>query len=64
MDHRTKENQMTILHLVLKVFLMPGTLVLNRLGVSIEEDCGVMRSFINMCFWGTIGLWVALKYFT
>jgi hypothetical protein len=54
---------MTILHLVLKVFLMPGTLVLNRLGVSIEEDCGVMRSFINMCFWGTIGLWVALKYF-
>ncbi|MBO6919668.1 MAG: hypothetical protein JJ858_14660 [Rhizobiaceae bacterium] len=55
---------MTLLNLVLKVFLMPGTLVLDRLGVSIEEDGGVMRSFINMCFWGTIGLWIALKYLT
>ena len=55
---------MTLLNLVLKVFLMPGTLVLDRLGVSIEEDGGVMRSFINMCFLGTIGLWIALKYLT
>lgn len=55
---------MLIINLLLKLFLMPGTLVLNRLGVSIEEDGGVMRSFVNMCFWGTIGLWIALKYFT
>ena len=44
-------------------FLMPGTFVLNQLGVSIEDDGGILRSFINMCFWGTIGLLLALGLF-
>lgn len=55
---------MFILRAILKVFLLPGTLFLERIGVNIEEDGGVMRSFINMCFWGAISLWIALTFFT
>lgn len=40
----------TVLKTILKGFLLPGTMFLSRIGVSIEEDGGVMRSFINMCF--------------
>ena len=49
--------------LLAKGFFMPGTIVLNRMGVSIEDDGGILRSFINMCFWGTIGLLIALGIF-
>ena len=55
---------MSVLKLILNAFLLPGTLFLKRMGISIEEDGGVMRSFINMCFWGIILLWIALNYFT
>ncbi len=44
-------------------FLFPGTLVLRQLGVSVEDDGGILRSFINMCFWGTIFLLFALSIF-
>ena len=44
-------------------FLLPGTLVLNKMGVSIEDDGGILRSFINMCVWGTICLFIALGIF-
>ncbi|MEW7008766.1 MULTISPECIES: hypothetical protein [unclassified Lentilitoribacter] len=54
---------MSIFKLLLAGFLLPGTLVLKRLGISIEEDGGVMRSFINMCFWGVVFLWIALKFY-
>lgn len=55
---------MRILKLILDGFFLPGTLFLKRMGISIEEDGGVMRSFVNMCFWGVIALWIALKFFT
>lgn len=54
---------MIILKLLLTAFLLPGTFVLKRLGVSIKDDGGVMRSFINMCFWGAFFLWIALKFY-
>ena len=44
-------------------FFMPGTFVLDKMGVSIEDDGGILRSFINMCFWGTLGLLIALGIF-
>ena len=43
---------------------LPGTLVLHFLGVSVEEDSGIVRSFINSSFWGAIALAIALHYLT
>ena len=54
----------SIFQMILKGFLLPGTMFLDRIGVSIEEDGGVMRSFINMCFWGVAVLWIMLTLFT
>jgi FtsH-binding integral membrane protein len=54
----------TVLKTILKGFLLPGTMFLSRIGVSIEEDGGVMRSFINMCFWGIILMWIVLTLYT
>ncbi|MEP3266493.1 MAG: hypothetical protein ABJM86_04590 [Hyphomicrobiales bacterium] len=48
---------------LIKGFLLPGTLVLNWIGITIEEDGGVLRSFINMCFWGVVLVWVVLTFF-
>jgi len=36
------------------IFLFPGTLMLNALGVSVEQDGGILRSFVNMIFWGIV----------
>ncbi len=50
---------MFILEGILKVFLFPGSLVIKKLGITIEEDGGIMRSLINMIFWGILGvIWV------
>ncbi len=53
---------MTIVKLAQHILFLPGTLVLNRLGVSVEEDGGIIRSFINSCFWGAICLGIALQF--
>ena len=45
------------------LFLFPGTVVLNMIGITVEEDGGILRSFINMCFWGLIAAWIALSWF-
>ncbi len=50
---------MFLLEGLLKLFLLPGTIVIKKLGISIEEDGGIMRSLINMIFWGILGvIWV------
>ncbi|MEP3277377.1 MAG: hypothetical protein ABJN26_09625 [Stappiaceae bacterium] len=54
---------MLVARVLLKAFLMPGTVVINHFGISEEEDGGMLRSFVNMCFWGTIFLAIALKIF-
>ncbi|WP_287216619.1 hypothetical protein [Mesorhizobium sp.] len=51
---------MSLLRLLLELFLYPGTLVLQKCGISIEDDGGLFRSFINMLVWGTVTLGVAL----
>ncbi len=55
---------MSVLRALMYVLFLPGTLVLSALGVTVEEDSGILRSFINSCFWGAVVLIVALKYFT
>ncbi|MCY0094370.1 hypothetical protein [Hoeflea ulvae] len=44
------------------LFLLPGDLVRQKLGITVEQDGGLIRAFINMCFWGTVALLVALNY--
>ncbi|PWV99130.1 hypothetical protein DFR52_104422 [Hoeflea marina] len=50
------------MHTLLFVFLFPGDLVRRKLGITVDEDGGLIRSFVNMCFWGTIALWTALTW--
>jgi len=45
---------MRILETAANIFLMPGTIVLNALGITIDEDGGIFRSMVNMLFWGTV----------
>ncbi|MFD2205451.1 hypothetical protein [Kiloniella antarctica] len=45
---------MTLLHWLEVGFLYPGDIIVKKLGVTIEEDGGILRSFINMCVWGII----------
>ena len=52
---------MWIVKALAALFLMPGTMVINMIGISVEEDGGILRSFINMCFWGVIVTWIALS---
>lgn len=53
---------MKLLGLLTTLLFLPGTLVLNHLRISVDEDGGIIRSFINSSFWGAVVLGVALKY--
>ena len=53
---------MTIIRALTNFMFLPGTIVLSMLGVSVEEDSGILRSFINSVFWGTIILLIALAW--
>ncbi len=53
---------MPIVRLAQQILFLPGTLVLKRLGISVEEDGGIIRSFINASFWGAIALAIALQF--
>lgn len=55
---------MAILRFFLNLFLMPGNLALQKCGISVEEDGGLFRSFINMCVWGAVGMGLVLYLFT
>lgn len=54
---------MLLINILVKIFLFPGDLVRRKLGMTVEEDGGIIRSFVNMCIWGTILTWGALKYY-
>lgn len=47
---------MSGLQFFLDAFLWPGEAVRKRLGISLEQDGGIIRSFVNMIVWGTIAL--------
>lgn len=55
---------MKILKMMTDLLFLPGTLVLKRLNISVEEDGGIIRSFINSSFWGAVILGLALKYWS
>ena len=54
---------MSILKLLETAFLWPGDVVRRWLGITIEEDGGLIRSFVNMVVWGTIVVLIALRFF-
>ncbi len=45
---------MVLLDWIVRIFLAPGDLVRRRLGITLEEDGGIIRSFVNMCVWGLV----------
>jgi len=53
---------MTIVKLFTALFLLPGTLVLNMLNISVESDGGVFRSLINMIFWGVVAVMLSVPF--
>ena len=55
---------MWINRVLLGLFFLPGNIVLSGLGITVKEDSGILRSFVNSCFWGGISLVIALKWFT
>jgi len=54
---------MSIAKVLLNLLFLPGNIVLNGLGISVEEDSGILRSLINSCFWGAVTLAIVLKWF-
>ena len=57
-----EKNIMAILRALTNFMFLPGTIVLSMLGVTVEEDSGILRSFINSVFWGIIVLLIALAW--
>lgn len=53
---------MMVLNGVVRIFLAPGDLVRRKLGITINEDGGLIRSFVNMCFWGLIAIALIFRY--
>jgi len=53
---------MVLLRGLLALFLLPGTLVINRIGIDVEEDGGILRSIINMIFWGILVFLLMLPF--
>ncbi len=53
---------MPILKALLALFLLPGTLVLNAINITVEDDGGILRSLINMLFWGFVAVIVTLPF--
>ena len=53
---------MAVINMLLSILFFPGNLVLKLIGVSVAEDSGIVRSFINSIFWGAVILLVVLNY--
>lgn len=49
--------------LLLQLFLYPGDLVRRKVGITVEEDGGMLRSIVNMIVWGTIFLLIWFRFF-
>jgi hypothetical protein len=52
------------MNLALKILFLPGDIILRHIGVTADEDSGILRSFINASVWGIITLPIALHYLT
>jgi len=54
---------MPIFRMLGTILLWPGDAVRRWLGLTVEQDGGLIRSFVNQAFWGTVAAVVALRYF-
>ena len=57
-----KSSQTSVVGSLLAVFLWPGDFVRRKLGIELEEDGGIVRSFVNMIVWGGVILYLGLKF--
>lgn len=55
---------MAILNMLYKILFFPGDFILKRLNITVDQDEGIMRSFLNSCIWGALVLGIGLKFFT
>lgn len=57
---------MALLNTLLAILFFPGTLILKLFGITVEQDEGIMRSFINSVFWGWVNFrnWPEFFYLT
>ena len=53
---------MALLRILGTIFLLPGTIVLGVLNISVESDAGILRSLVNMIFWGFFCILAALPF--
>jgi hypothetical protein len=53
---------MALLRSIGFVILWPGDQVRRSLGITDEQDNGILRSMINMVVWGIVALAVALMF--
>lgn len=51
---------MTFLRILAAIFLFPGNVLLSALNISVSDDGGILRSLVNMIFWGFIGVVIGL----
>ena len=51
---------MLFLKILTRIFLFPGTLALNAMDITEEQDGGVFRSLVNMIFWGIFCVLITL----
>ena len=51
---------MALLRSIGFVFLWPGDQVRRSLGITDDQDNGILRSMINMIVWGIVALALAL----
>ena len=54
---------MPILKILETIFFWPGDAVRRWLGITVEHDGGLIRSFVNQVFWGTVLVVVAFRYY-
>lgn len=54
---------MAFLNMLLAILFFPGNFILKRLNITVEQDEGIMRSFLNSCIWGAIILGIGLKFY-
>ena len=53
---------MAFFKFLMAIFLFPGNLVLAGIHVTVAEDSGMLRSMINMLFWGFIAIMISLPF--
>ncbi|MGH1350889.1 MAG: hypothetical protein ACRBBN_08785 [Methyloligellaceae bacterium] len=54
---------MAVLQILAKIFLFPGEFVRRYTGITVEQDGGILRSFVNMVVWGVMISFVAFRLF-